>query len=131
MNDSTHRPTAAEVAIDAPVPTPRTDSLLDRLDKRKASDAEGSMLLIAHAQQLEEELAEARRARDQARKRALAAEAALREIGAVLDTIHDRHADNADCDEDASGHRTANRDMNTMVDCEVAKYTINRALEGK
>lgn len=53
---------------------------------------------------------------------------ALRVAKAELETIHDRHYDEQDCDEDASGHRTANRDMNTVVDCENAIRGIVAAL---
>lgn len=36
--------------------TPRVDALLDKLDKAKSSDAQGSLALIALAQELEREL---------------------------------------------------------------------------
>lgn len=52
----------------------------------------------------------------------------LRSVKASLCTIHDRHYDEQDCDEDAAGDRTPNRDMHTVVDCNVAIGEIDRAL---
>ena len=55
-------------------------------------------------------------------------EGLLRSVKASLCTIHDRHYDEQDCDEDAAGDRTPNRDMHTVVDCNVAIGEIERAL---
>jgi hypothetical protein len=53
---------------------------------------------------------------------------ALRGLKATFSTIHDRHLDSEDCDEDASGHRTPNSHMHTVVDCNVSIEMIDRAL---
>lgn len=52
----------------------------------------------------------------------------LRSVKASLCTIHDRHYDEMDCDEDAAGDRTPNRDMHTVVDCNAAISEIERGL---
>lgn len=49
-------------------------------------------------------------------------------LRAVLSTIHDRHYDEMDCDEDAAGDRTPNRDMHTVTDCNVGIGDIDRVL---
>lgn len=53
---------------------------------------------------------------------------ALRVAKCQLGFILDRHQDEQDCDQDADGHRTPNRDMNTVVDCNIAIAEIDRAL---
>lgn len=53
---------------------------------------------------------------------------ALRVAKCQLGFILDRHEDEQDCDQDADGHRTPNRDMNTVVDCNIAIAEIDAAL---
>lgn len=78
---------------------------------------------------LASENADLRQRKAEVERESAALRATLRGLKATFDTIHDRHCDEADCDEDASGHRTPNRDMHTMVDCNVALGEIDKALK--